>query len=256
MGDTCCICLDNIIIPVEPICFKCSNQNGEISCFSMKRICIKCLQTYLDLEKHRNERSIKKKCVFCPSVVNLQQIAKNDTFRVDYMTMDRENRDTMISCIYPECLFQGNQIQVARHIFSQCEYFFIECLCGYTCRRKDMTAHQLTCDKYEQCQMCFVCVPTTDFNRHMYYSHDKTKCFTCHEYIDMEKLSDHIISECPERLVSCEICCSFIRFKIFKEHLHNHLIEINKNVQIINNKLRAEEETYQRLMKLVNQYEK
>jgi len=251
MGDICCICLEEVVIPVEPTCFRCVPENGQISCFSMKRICMNCLENYLELNKHRLERPIKKKCIFCPAVINLQQTPRNETFRVDYLMMDRDY-NKRYSCIYPQCSFEGSHIQLARHLFSDCPYFTVECVCGDVCHRNELLDHQGRCDKYEICNICESPVLKTDLPRHMYYSHDKTKCFTCHKYIGMDNLSEHIISDCPERLVACEMCNSFIRFKNFKPHLHNHLSEINKNIQIIRNKLKEEEYNYVRIQKLLD----
>lgn len=250
MPEICCICLDNLIIPVEPVCFKCRDIDGEISCFSMKRMCLKCAVAYLELDKHRADRPNSKKCVFCTSKVNLQQVHRNNLLRVDYMTMDQLIPELM--CIFPECQFRGTHVQVARHIFTECPYYSIECECGHTCPRKDMVTHRNECEKYTRCSICNENILVSDLPRHMYYSHDKTKCFTCHQYIDMNHLSEHIISECPERLITCEICYSFIRHKIFKNHLRRHIVEINKNVIFIKDRLREEDHAYQRVQKLLD----
>ena len=69
----------------------------------------------------------------------------------------------------------------------------------------------------------------------------------------MNDLSAHIISKCPERLITCEICNTFIRFKLLKNHLRRHVVEISKNVQMIKNKLREEEASFHHIQKLINQ---
>jgi len=248
--DVCCICLENITIPVEPMCFQCKDQdNGGMSCFSMKRLCLVCLENYLELRKHRAERSIKKKCLFCPKITHMHQTPKNKTLRVDYMIMDKDH--TIKKCPMPECLFESTHIQVAKHIFSDCPSYFVECECGFTCMRKNMSSHYRVCDKHHICDICDCNVLQDDLPRHMYYEHDKTKCFTCHQFITMSDLSDHIIAKCPERLITCDICSSFIRYKLFKNHLRRHIVDVSKNVQVIKNKLREEEYAYQHIQKLI-----
>lgn len=248
--DTCCICLDDITIPVEPICFPCRDQENAMSCFSMKRICLRCFERYMHLEISRQERPLKQKCVFCPMVCDIHQNSKNKMFRIDYLLMDKF-ADIEKKCPYDQCNFTGTHLQVARHVIAKCPFYFLECQCGTVCQRQYMKDHVKNCVKYITCGECNVYVLEQEMPRHMYYDHDQTKCFTCHNYISMDKLSDHIIVECPERLVTCEICSAFIRFKLFKSHLRRHVIEISKNVQLIKNKLREEEHTYQHIQKII-----
>ena len=251
--DICCICLEPVIIPVEPLCFQCGEKDGEISCFSMKRICLLCGENYLELHKNRSERSIKKKCLFCPTTAHLHQICKKKALRVDYLMMDRN--PSTLPCPFEGCGFTSSHLKVARHVFTECNYFSIECECGHTCPRQDMPGHQSQCDRYRRCEFCNKSILETDMPRHMYYDHDRTRCFTCHEYVSMNHLSDHILSECPERLVACDVCTSFIRFKMFKNHLRRHIIEISKNVQLIKSKLREEEHSYQHIRKILQNLE-
>lgn len=248
--DICCICLENILIPVEPVCFQCKDQDdGKMSCFSMKRLCLTCIEGYLDLRKNRYERPMKKKCLFCPRITYLHQISKNKLFRVDYLWMDK---DTSIrKCPMPGCDFKDIHIKVAKHIFSDCPFYFVDCDCGFTCMRKNINDHYKNCEKFSFCALCNDYILKTELAQHMYYEHDKTKCFTCHQFINMNDLSHHIISKCPERLITCEICNTFIRFKLLKNHLRRHIVEISKNVQVIKNKLREEESTFQRIQKLI-----
>lgn len=252
--DVCCICLETILIPVEPLCFQCRESDGEISCFSMKRICLVCAENFLDLNKDRKDRSIKKKCIFCPKTCHLYQIPKNKTFRVDYLMMDRVGAHHERSCPYDGCGYHASHLKVARHVFTECPYYHVECECGSVCPRNQLLEHRAHCDKYKCCVFCQTFILEIEMARHMYYHHDKTKCFTCHQFIDMSRLSDHIISDCPERLVTCEVCSSFIRYKSFKNHLRRHIVEVSKNVTLIRNKLREEEATYQNIQRLIEQF--
>lgn len=247
--EICCICLESIIIPVEPICFPC-RDDGQISCFSMKRICLVCFEKYLELQKHRMDRTIKKKCLFCPQCCQLHNHHKHKTFRVDYLLIDRNPKE--IKC--PYCGLIGSHLQIAKHIFSSCPDYFIECECGYTCNRNNMNQHHMSCLLYKQCNMCHEFVIDDELPRHMYYHHDQTRCFTCHQFINMDKLSNHIISECPERLITCEICASSIRSRLFKNHLRRHIIEINKNVQTIKHRLHEEETMYYNVHQLITTF--
>jgi len=252
--ETCCICLETIAIPVEPTCFQCSDTNNEISCFSIKRVCLLCLENYLELHKNRNDRSIKKKCMICPKTCNLHKYTKQKTFRVDYLMMDRDERPMV--CPLEDCDIRfSTHLKMARHVFNECPRYTIECECGHVCPRAEMPDHYRACEKYKICGICSTSVLESELPRHMYYSHDKTKCFTCHEYINMSSLSDHILSECEERLITCDICATFIRVKNFKNHLRRHVVEIHRNVQTIRAKLKEEETTYQRIQKLIEQAE-
>lgn len=245
--DTCCICLENILIPAEPICFQCrDDDDGRMSCFSMKRLCLVCLENYLHLRKNRYDRPMKKKCLFCPKTTYLHQTPKNKLFRIDYMLMDKDT--SLRKCPMSGCCFQGCHIKVAKHIFSECPYYYMDCECGVCCMRKDMVEHYKICEKFTFCSSCETYVLKPELAQHMYYEHDRTKCFTCHQFIPMNELSTHILSQCPERLTTCEICNTFIRFKLLKNHLRHHIVEINKNLQLIRNRLSEEETTFQNIL--------
>lgn len=249
--DVCCVCLGCVVIPVEPVCFQCKDRNdGGISCFSMKRICLVCLENYLELRKPRHERELKKKCMFCPKTVLLQQTPKSQMFRVDYLSMDKDT--VMKKCPMMGCDYENTHIQVAKHVFTTCPYYHVECECGHTCPREQIQDHYRICDKFVFCQMCCLYVSKTEMAQHMYYQHDQTKCFTCHQFVRMDELSNHILSTCPERLVTCEICNTFIRVKLIKNHLKRHVVEVHKNVQSLKNKLCEEEETFQRILFLIH----
>ena len=241
--DTCCICLESVLIPAEPTCFQCKDQdNGKMSCFSMKRLCLVCLEDYLHLRKSRFERPMMKKCLFCPKTTYLHHTPKNKLFRIDYLLMDKDT--TIRQCPMNGCTFQDYHIQVAKHIFSDCPYYHIDCECGVNCMRKDLKEHFQVCEKFTFCSYCETFVLKPELAQHMYYEHDLTKCFTCHQFIPMTHLSPHILSYCPERLTTCEICNTFIRFKLLKNHLRHHIVDIHKNLQMIRNRLKEEESTF------------
>lgn len=248
--DICCICLEPILIPVEPVCFQCKDQDdGKMSCFSMKRLCLTCIEKYLDLYTHRYKRPLKKKCLFCPSVAYLQQTPKNKLFRIDYLLIDKDT--SVRQCPMSGCQFQDIHLKVARHVFTECPYYHMDCECGMTCMRKDMQDHYKICEKFTFCSICNVYLLKDGLAQHMYYEHDKTKCFTCHQFVAMNDLSIHILTQCPERLVTCEICSTFIRYKLLRNHLRRHVVDINNNVQNLKNKLREEEKMFQRIQEII-----
>jgi len=151
----------------------------------------------------------------------------------------------------PYCPFQGTHLKVARHVFSECPDYYVECDCGYTCKRNEIDEHVATCEKFCHCDVCKTYILESEIPRHMYYEHDKTRCFTCHQFIGMNQLSDHIISDCPDRMITCEICSVFIRYKLFKNHLRRHVVEISRNLQLIKNKLKEEEQAYNHIQKII-----
>lgn len=248
--DTCCICLENVLIPVEPVCFHCKDtDDGRMSCFSMKRLCLTCLENYLELTKHRHKRPVSKKCLFCPKTTYLHQTPKSKLFRVDYLLMDKDA--ALRTCPMPGCGFRDTHIKVAKHIFSECPFYYMDCECGHSCQRRFMRDHCKECDRFSYCALCGTHVPQAELAQHMYYQHDKTKCFTCHQFVSMNDLSQHILARCPERLSTCDVCNTFIRHKLMRNHLRRHVVEINKNLQTILNKLREEEVVFEHVQKLL-----
>lgn len=245
MMEICSICLDPALIPVEPICFGC-NSNAEMSCFSMKRVCFLCAENYLDLSNPKYCRSIKK-CIYCPLTVNLQKFTKNECFRVDYWMMGQDTEKK--TC--PSCPFEGSHIEIARHFIQSCPKFNVECECGMVCKREDISQHQKECIKYKLCVLCMENVLDTDMPRHMYYQHDKTKCFTCHQYISMPDLTNHILAECPERLVSCHVCSGYVKQRSIKKHLKEHLTKVRKSIKTMKQKLGEEKNSQTKIQNLI-----
>lgn len=250
--DVCCICLETILIPVEPVCFKCKDQDdGKISCFSMKRLCLTCLEGYLDLRKNRYDRCIKKKCLFCPKTTYPHEVPKHKLFRVDYLSVSKDM--SLRTCPMPGCSFRDTHLQVVKHVFSDCLYYYVECECGIVCKRADVMDHCKACHKFMRCQLCAQYMLKSLLMQHMYYEHDMTKCFTCHNYVKMGDLSAHILSQCPDRLVPCDICQTFIRYQLLKNHLHRHVTDIKKKVQTLYQKICMEEVTLEQIKKILSE---
>lgn len=192
--EVCSICLEKIIVPVEPLNLSCYKKT-DLWCFAVKRVCLQCLEQYLGLNRPRLARP-SRKCLFCPEN-NLPFCSKQDCFRIDYGMMSRD--PDPISCPYCST-FRSSHVSVARHIFSECPEYHLECDCGSVFARKDRSSHVEKCDKFTKCGFCEDFVRNTEIAKHMFYQHDKTKCFTCHQYIGMNVLNDHLIYRCKERV--------------------------------------------------------
>lgn len=224
--EVCSICLETLLIPVEPTCFLCRKVH-ELGCFSVKRVCLLCLESYLALNHSRMSRP-SRKCLFCPEN-NMPLCSKEECFRVDYGMMSRDPNQR--NC--PLCSFCSSHIGIARHVLKECPNYNIECECGFTCIRSDFDNHKNHCDKYALCDFCNDCVPKSILPKHMFYQHNKTRCFTCHRYVDMNELNDHLIKKCPERTITCEFCQKSIKNKTLNSHLKQHQQEIHSNMKIL-----------------------
>lgn len=57
MSSTCPICLLDVRVPVELICFPCSKpkktNHNHIHCHSVTRVCMTCARTYLERNKEK-----------------------------------------------------------------------------------------------------------------------------------------------------------------------------------------------------------
>ena len=238
--EVCSICLEIVLVPVEPMTFLCKNQ-FDVSCFSVKRVCLLCLERYLGLDCHRNCRPMKK-CLFCPKSASPAN-PKSDCFRVDYGLMNRD--DQTRSC--PLCGFTSTHIGIARHLLKECEHYSIECECGHTCPRNEFDRHKVLCPHYSSCEFCSTFVLESGLPKHMFYQHDKTRCFTCHRYVDMNQLNDHLLIHCPDRSLSCEFCNCSVKKKTMPSHLKKHLTDIQKNIKNMQNLISKEKKIYEKI---------
>lgn len=245
--EVCSICLEKILIPVEPLNFVC-HKKTDLWCFSVKRVCLQCLEVYLGLDKPLFSRP-SRKCLFCPEN-NLPICAKQECFRVDYGMMSRDSETKLC----PYCSFESSHIGVARHVFSECPEYKIECECGDIFPRQESKAHIEICEKYTKCEFCEEFNRNAEMAKHMFYKHDKTKCFTCHKYIGMNVLNDHLIYDCEERTQKCEFCAEPLKKKFIEAHLKKHLEDLQKSMknrqQTIQKEKKMSDKIHLRLLEL------
>lgn len=230
--EVCSICLEPVLIPVEPLCFQCRRQK-DVWCFAIKRVCLLCLEQYLGLDCPKKNRPLRK-CLFCPEPCLL--MSKEKSFRVDYGLMNQDS--DLKHC--PFCTFKGSHIAVARHVFNECLFYKVECECGQVIDKKEIETHKKTCSFHTKCPDCLDFILKNDLLKHMFYGHDKTRCFTCHGFVKMSDLNHHLIKECPERNQTCEFCALSLKNSHYKTHLKKHFDESIKTIKQLQLSLQKE----------------
>jgi len=53
-------------------------------------------------------------------------------------------------------------------------------------------------------------------------------------------MTQHIINDCPERLICCDICMSLVRMRFFKEHVISHYSECRGKIRRLEGSLLTE----------------
>lgn len=232
MTNNCIICLENLFLPVEIICFGCY-KNYEINCSSLSRICLKCANTFLQLDKNIEDRDYYKKCIYCSSLCYLHKINCKNAFKKDFYSMIKDTN--IYNC--PYCFaFTDDQISICNHLEKDCPKYYVLCDCKKIFIREDFYFHLFSCPKYSFCNICKKYVNKNIFNNHMQNEHDYIYCNLCKDYFKKLLFENHIENECPERLIVCTFCLQLIIYKDYKKHLLDHRIDLLNNLDELNNK--------------------
>jgi hypothetical protein len=240
----CCICRNQVDIPVELICFPCYKSN-DIHCNSFVRVCLSCSIDYLQLNKSTKERDPIKKCLFCPQKCILSQLTFENSYRIDTVLL--REMESKLSCRYCEKEFQ-NSLAFFRHI-KTCDNFFFQCKCGFVGANKDREEHKMKCRLYRYCDDCKKHFHLSTWTYHQNLVHERVLCTDCKIFVPWNELITHLVRECPKRKLSCNICEKDIPYDEFEEHLNNH--EKQMSTELISLKTDFENKLvlYQKLQK-------
>ena len=79
----CIICQSPVIMPVQLNCYPCSKDSiDKKSCSSFIFLCIECADIYLELNIPKQKRSVTKKCLLCPNMINPQLLCSDTAYSI------------------------------------------------------------------------------------------------------------------------------------------------------------------------------
>lgn len=224
MSSTCPICLLDVRVPVELICFPCCKTNHGMHCHSVTRVCMTCARKYLGLNEHRSVRDEVKKCLFCSTTVDPRTLNAKKAYRKDYRMMASDPCKSY-TCVQCERII-GDQNTLDRHLQNDCPNrtkFCGFCHGMYTARFE--LRHLAFCPGFATCGMCKWRGDKKELNVHMKTAHDKYHCFNCSHDVDLSVWQDHIQTECSMRWMNCKFCDVTAQLPMYKEHLMTHIKE-------------------------------
>lgn len=228
MFHTCSICLDDVIIPVEITIFPCCN-NHERNCYSFKRLCESCVLRYLELELKVKDRSFYKKCLFCDSYINPQEIV-GKSYKKDYMFMSMDTR--ILQC--KNCDFKGSHLDLEKHVEKDCSKKLTECFCNVIDTREILESpeHRKTCCFFKQCLICNEFVYCNDLEKHLGILHNMINCGLCQKPTTLS-INLHLKNECPMRLIKCKHCSETLIANLYLDHLIEHTNDCKKRLSLL-----------------------
>jgi len=243
LNGVCCICYELLVIPVKPVCFSCVsttqfNQLGK-NCYSYTRICMRCADSFFQLDKPVNERKTTVKCLICSCKVNPSRLTRSTAYEIDFLFM-RSIPNHDMSCPYCSSWKGSGNDELYHHISNDCDLFKWECPCGDLFTRQTLSEHQTTCPRHTTCSVCGQRVSDMSLTQHMSDNHGMTMCCSCRQFIALSSMTQHIINDCPERLICCDICMSLIRMRFFKEHVISHYSECRGKIRRLEGSLLTE----------------
>lgn len=223
----CGICLSWMRIPVRFICFRCEATTGRPTCNSMFRCCLLCARTYLELNKVRSDRTSYKKCPLCPCKVDPRTLSAKNAYEKDFVLMDLDSRNNH-RCIHEECSFTGSQLDLNRHISSECEYRLVNCCecksAYFPFLQRDR--HVSECTQYLSCPVCAERVPKRVYEYHVVQQHRYERCSDCGIFVPP-------MHNCPNKMIVCKFCHSRVAKTYNKEHLQKHVVTFQRKIMEI-----------------------
>ncbi|NDA64577.1 MAG: hypothetical protein EBX50_21490, partial [Chitinophagia bacterium] len=221
----CCLCLDDVRVPVKITAFHCRKIPGKSSCHDANRVCLICARKYLYLNIFPSStRPDSQKCLFCPTTVDPRFLNAQNAYEKDFMLMSIMSRKDY-PCFHSElgCVFQGGQNELDRHMQNQCQYRMTRCECGYFYKVIDGPQH------YQEW------IVAERMDAHI-VKHKAARCTYCVE-IFPESIFDAHKEKCPYKPQSCELCHVSISKKNMREHLMSHVTKASQEVQSFVNQL-------------------
>lgn len=227
----CSFCLEDVRIPVRFRCFPCVPNLSGPSCHSIRRVCLLCARTYLELNKEASNRSTRKKCPTCPSVTNCRRLNASNAYEKDYRMMAEDPR-TDYACFHKDkgCAFVGNQMDLDKHM-KTCDHRTVSCRdCHDMFPMTFEKQHEQTCPHRFSCRICEERIRVVDATSHFMNAHQSTLC-VCDEFVSLDRIAFHRSRECPRRRIRCEECGHEVYAMNRKTHLTVHLTSAVKAVQ-------------------------
>lgn len=253
MNVQCCICHENVRVPVRFVCFPCKNEPGQPSCNSITRVCLACAREYLQLNKKRNDRVYSRKCLTCPVMVRCSQLSADNSYEKDFFMMSHDGKEDY-HCFHENegCHFQGTQNQLDHHIQSECPYRTISCrYCRMYYQAHEEMAHITECPQRFQCFSCSEFIPIQEEKDHFLKQHHQRQCLYCRRYISIHNYEQHAC-ECPERPQKCVHCQEIIAKQAMYDHLVDHVLSCEDNVRHYTNAIQVLSTQISKLVKEIH----
>lgn len=238
MNVQCCICHENVRVPVRFTCFPCKNEPNHPSCNSITRVCLICAREYLQLNKKRSERIFYRKCLTCPAIVKCSTLSALNSYEKDYFMMSHDSKDDY-HCFYEHegCCFVGAQNNLDHHIQTECSFRVISCrYCRVYYQAKNEETHILKCKERFQCLYCFEHVPLQEEKEHFLECHQQKKCPYCCRYTSSASFDQHLV-DCPERPRECPSCHEKVSKYQMYDHLVEHILSYEKSIRNYTNSI-------------------
>lgn len=255
MNVQCCICHDNVRVPVRFICFPCKNEPGQPSCNSINRVCLACAREYLQLHKKWSDRVYSRKCLTCPVMVRCSQLSAINSYEKDFFMMSHDEKQDY-PCFHDHrgCNFQGTQNQLDHHIQSECPYRIISCrYCKSYYEAKEDEEHVYHCSRRFRCFSCLQHVPVQEEKEHYLHQHQQRQCIYCKHYIHVNTYDNHA-TECPERPQECVHCHEVIAKHAMYDHLIEHVCSCEQTIHHYTNAISVVSAQISQLVKESQKY--
>lgn len=238
MNVVCCICQEDVRVPVRFLCFPCKNEPGQPSCNSITRVCLACAHVYLQLDKKPSHRVYSRKCLTCPAMVWCSTLTPDHSYEKDFFLMSHDTRSNY-ACFHEKdgCGFRGTQNQLDHHLHTECAFRSIVCAyCQATYQAKE--DHVPSCPQHFQCGACSEHVPLQDKRDHFLKKHNQRQCAYCKCYTPLPTFDNHV-AECPERPQECAHCHKTVDRQSLYDHLVSHIHSCENDIQHYANIIRT-----------------
>jgi len=226
----CPICMECPRVPVKFICFPCTKRDpSRPSCHSMSRSCLVCARNYLELNKAKETRSHRKKCLFCPEECYPEMLNASRAYEKDFLLMSMDTEKTH-KC--HSCDFTGGQTELDHHLRLECPDRFEYCT---HCRKSFQVSdneHKRSCPLYVNCRMCPDYILADKIQEHYQSAHSRRLCSYCTGLFPM-----HEEHECGYQVVSCTICHANIFMKNRASHYQDHVADCRGSIGLLRTEL-------------------
>ena len=227
----CYICRNEVLLPVETVCFPCFQMN-QIHCNSFVRLCLFCAVHYFQLNMDYYERDLTRKCLTCHETVFSSQLKFSNTLKFDFQMMRHDERK--FNCPFCEA-HEGTMIELVHHL-KTCDEFMHECKCKKLIpKRKLLRSHLFNCLHYRYCIDCNEFIEKEKYSNHKQSVHNYIECMFCKSFCTMQEIFEHEFY-CQERPVECFYCKKNVR----NEEIHAHYQEHEK---VLLDRIHDEKET-------------